>query len=89
MYDEVLLADGFNDALIGITSKNLAVYDIDKCIKVLMKDGMNEEEALDYFYFNVEGSYMGEKTPIYIHSDAEEFMDTVKKKNFRDHKARA
>ena len=89
MFDEVLLADGFDDALIGVTSKNLAVYDINKCIKVLMKDGMDEEEALDYFYFNVEGSYVGEKTPIYIHSDKEEFMDTVKKKNFREHKARA
>jgi len=89
MYEEVLLADGFNDALIGITSKNLAVYDIDKCIKVLMKDGMSEDEALDYFYFNVEGSYMGDKTPIYIHSDTEEFISTLKKKNFRKHKARA
>ena len=89
MYDEVLLADGFNDALIGVTSKNLAVYDIDKCIEVLMKQGMDAEDAREYFYFNVEGSYMGDKTPIYIHSDTEEFISTLKKKNFRKHKARA
>ena len=89
MFDDILLADGFNDALIGVSSKNIAIYDIDKCIDVLEKQGMSQDDALDYFYFNVEGSYVGEQTPIYIHSDMEEFMDTVKKKNFREHKARA
>jgi hypothetical protein len=31
-----------------------------------MEDGISDEEALDYFYFNIEGAYMGEKTPIYV-----------------------
>ena len=37
------------------------------CIDVLMKrDGMNEEDAIDYFYFNVVGAYVGEYTPVFI-----------------------
>ena len=88
MFDDILLADGFDDALVGVSSKNIAVYDIEKCIKVLSKD-MTAEEAMDYFYYNVEGAYMGEQTPIYIHSDAEDIMDNLKKKNFRKHKANA
>ena len=88
MFDDILLADGFDDALVGVSSKNIAVYDIDKCIEVLSKD-MTAEEAMDYFYYNVEGAYMGEQTPIYIHSDAEVIMDNLNKKNFRIHKARA
>ena len=27
---------------------------------------MQEEEAYEYFEFNVEGSYMGEKTPVFV-----------------------
>ena len=57
MYDDILLADGFNDALIGVTSKNVAVYDIDKCFKVLIKQGMSEEDAIDYFYLYIEKNY--------------------------------
>jgi len=33
-------------------------------VEILSKE-MLEEDALDYFYFNVNGAYMGEKTPIW------------------------
>ena len=67
--NECLIADGFNDALIGISEgmNPVAVYDTDKCIDILMKDSnINHEDALDYFYFNVVGAYVGEKTPLFI-----------------------
>jgi hypothetical protein len=28
---------------------------------------MSYEDAIDYFYFNVSGSYVGEKTPIWCY----------------------
>lgn len=68
----MLLADGFEKAFIGITipspNKNeVAVYDYATCIDVLMKrDGMNEEDATDYFYFNVVGAYVGDYTPVFV-----------------------
>ena len=67
--NECLLAAGYESALIGITegSNPVAVYDTDLCIKCLMEeDDMSEEEAVDFFYYNTAGSYVGEKTPIYI-----------------------
>tara|TARA_R100001015_G_C4634594_1_gene201394 strand:- start:7771 stop:8025 length:255 start_codon:yes stop_codon:yes gene_type:complete len=67
--NECLIADGFNDALIGISEGRnpVAIYDVDKCIQVLMEDeGMTDEEALDYFYYNTVGAYVGEKTPLFI-----------------------
>ena len=68
--DEALLADGFEDALMGvgvIFNRSLATYDIRKCIDILIKrDGMTEEEAVEYFEFNVTGSYVGENTPIFV-----------------------
>ena len=29
-------------------------------------DDMNEEDALEHFYYNIAGSYVGDYTPIYI-----------------------
>lgn len=67
--NECLLADGYDSALIGITEglNPVAVYDIDLCIKSLMKqDDMDELDAVDFFYFNTLGSYVGEKNPVFI-----------------------
>ena len=91
MYDDILLADGFNDALVGVTSKNIAVYDINKCFKVLIKQGMSEEDAIDFFYFNVEGAYVGEQTPIYIHTyeSKDMILDVNAKANLRIYKCQA
>jgi hypothetical protein len=63
---EFLIADGFDDAVIGYhqPSERL-IYSIKKCIEILIKEGMEEEDALEHFYYNVEGSYVGEKTPIW------------------------
>ena len=69
---ELLKADGFDDAILGIacikqTGVYVLVYSRVKCIEILMtRDKMTEEEAQEYFDFNVEGSYMGEKTPIWV-----------------------
>ena len=63
---EFLIADGFDDAIIGYhQSSERLIYSIKKCIEILMKEGMEEEDALEHFYYNVEGSYVGEKTPIW------------------------
>ena len=69
--EEALSADGFEDALIGVAEVHnrppLAVYDRDKCLNVLMdRDGMTEEEAEEFFTYNVSGSWVGEHTPIYV-----------------------
>ena len=67
--EDFLLADGFDDAFVGIGrqfSRPIAVYDRFECIELLIKEGMSEEEAEEYFQFNVEGSWVGENTPIFL-----------------------
>jgi len=61
-----LKADGFDEAIIGLdeTSGRL-IYSVTKCIECLMGQGMTDEEASEYFYYNVSGAYMGEQTPIF------------------------
>ena len=65
--EDALVADGFDEAIIGIGGRNsVVIYDTNKCIDILIEQGMDICEAVEYFDFNVEGSYVGEFTPIFI-----------------------
>lgn len=64
--DTFVFADGFDEAIIGLDESSMRiVYSVSKCISILERDGMNTEEAEEYFLFNVYGAYVGEKTPIW------------------------
>jgi hypothetical protein len=66
--EEILLATGFDDAIIGIDEYSLrVVYSVKKCIEILVSEGETIESALEHFYYNVSGSYVGEKTPIWCY----------------------
>jgi hypothetical protein len=64
---EALIADGLDAALIGVTDTGTAVYSIDKIIEILMtRDGMDDEEADEWFGFNIAGAHFGEHDPVYV-----------------------
>lgn len=64
--EEFLTVDGLSSAIIGVDENSMRlIYSVKKCIEIFVKDGMNEEDAKEYFEFNTRGSYMGEKTPIW------------------------
>jgi len=67
----VIKADGFDDALLGYAEgEERLVYSVSKCIAILMeRDGMDLEEATEYFDFNVSGSHIGEHTPVWVFDD--------------------
>ena len=69
-YPDVLIADGFDDAIMGIVERYgmnpVVLYNKNKCLKILQKrDGMTESEAIDFYYYNIVGAYVGEHTPCY------------------------
>ena len=67
--ESFLLADGLEEAFIGIGyqfNTPLAIYSKSKAIQCLMDKGMDEEQAYEYFDYNVIGSYVGEQTPIFL-----------------------
>ena len=68
--EHALFADGFDSAIIGYdASSYCVVYDYDKCLKVLMeRDDMIYPDAHEYMEFNVVGAYVGDFTPIFVHS---------------------
>ena len=65
--EDILTANGFDDAVIGIDDKTMRViYSVTKCIEILMSEmDMSMEESVEFFEFNVKGSELGDKTPIW------------------------
>ena len=64
--EEILKADGFDDAIIGIDDTSMRlIYSVNKCIIILVsEEDLTEEDALEHFHYNV-----GEKTPIWCTDD--------------------
>ena len=69
--EELMFVDGFDAAIIGIdTVSYRVVYNKEIMIEVLIAEGMSYEDALEHFSYNIEGAYVGEKTPIYCQTTA-------------------
>jgi hypothetical protein len=69
--EETLKADGFDDAVIGITRDKILVYSIEKTIQILMEEDMSEIDAIEHLDYNILGSYVGDYTPIFIYTTME------------------
>ena len=71
--EEAILYDDYDEALIGIGHRfgmdGIAAYDLDKVLKELEKilgPECTEEDVIEYFDYNVIGTWAGEHTPIFI-----------------------
>ncbi len=76
--------DDFRSALVGVTRKPddqwsrttdtmVAVYSSERVIECLVEQGMDEEGAWEWFYFNIEGAWLGDGTPAFI-SDTDDVV---------------
>ena len=69
--EETVSVDGFDDAIIGIVerfgdSEIIVLYDKAKVVSILQeRDGMTYDDAIDYYHYNIVGSFMGEGTPAF------------------------
>jgi hypothetical protein len=71
----MLKIDGHDNAILGPamiwgeggSQRPVLVYDAEKIRETLMKrDGMSFEDAREYIEFNIEGAYMGVRTPVLV-----------------------
>ena len=71
-YPDLLLLDPeyFDEAILGVIhdfNRTAVCYSESKIIELLMKeDGMDYDEAIEYYQFNILGAWMGEDTPMYL-----------------------
>ena len=67
--NDTVILSGFNECIVGIDTKQRLIYDVEKIIQSLMeKNDWDRADSTEWIYFNIEGSYMGEHTPLFIHS---------------------
>lgn len=71
-YDDViyLVNYSYDDALIGVSADNRAIYDYDKMVEWLIKtENFTQEEAIEWIDYNTIRAlpYMGEKAPIIMY----------------------
>ena len=69
--ESIIVLQGLSRAVIGVSERwgeiPKLVYDKDIIMDILVnEEGMSEDEAMDHFYYNIMGTYMGEGTPVYI-----------------------
>ena len=71
---ELMRIDGHDNAILGIvrgtgfphnSRSPRLVYNVQKIIENLMGDGMDEDEAEEFFEYNIIGAYVGEQTPLF------------------------
>ena len=66
---ETIFFEGLDMAIIGIAEVPdgyKVCYDIGRVLEILVITGMTEEEAIEYYDFNIAGAYVGPLTPIFI-----------------------
>jgi len=67
----MLKADGYNDAIMGLVQRcgqePVILYDTDKVLQLLVyNDGMTYDDAVEFFEFNILGSWVGDETPAFF-----------------------
>lgn len=64
-----VMLDGFDDCLIGVSEsfgeEPRLIYSKKQIICKLSKE-MSNEEAIEYYYYNIVGGYFGTQNPIFI-----------------------
>ena len=65
--EQLLIADGFDEAILGVEQNTMRViYSVSKCLEIIEAEGIPSDDALEHFYFNVHGSYVGEKLQYFV-----------------------
>jgi len=64
-----VMLDGFDDCILGVSEsfgeEPRFIYSKKQIIVKLMED-MSEEDAFEYYYYNIVGGMFGEQNPIFI-----------------------
>lgn len=67
---EMLCADGYDDAIIGVVERYgmgpVVLYDLERVLEMIQEQGASSrEEALEHYYYNIVGAWMGDYTPAF------------------------
>jgi len=72
MEEDLLFLDGpeFDVAIVGVLERfgatDAVVYNYNQVIQVLIDQGMDVDDAREWYEFNILGAWMGETTPVFV-----------------------
>lgn len=71
--EKILFLDGFDGAIVGLCEVHgeppRVAYSVDAILTILQENSdMDEPEAIEFFEFNIAGSYVGPYTPALLYS---------------------
>lgn len=65
-----MIMKGYDDCIAGVVERfgqnPIICYDKEKVIQRLESDGMDRDEAEDFFYYNQYGAWVGDATPCFL-----------------------
>jgi hypothetical protein len=69
LVENAIILEGYDDCIVGVTEEfgvgNRILYSRDKILQKLRQD-MSEEDAVEFYYYNIVGGYFGEQNPIFL-----------------------
>jgi len=74
IYEALVLLEPeiYDTAIMGVVERingqPAVCYNKSKILGILMNDGIDIDGALEYYEYNILGSYMGEHTPVFMDS---------------------
>lgn len=70
--DGAIVFDGCDEAIAGyatrINLEPVVVYSYKLLVEVFIKQGMTEDEAIEWVDYNIVGSWVGERTPVILYT---------------------
>jgi hypothetical protein len=82
--EDILLVDGHDQAILGLVDVNfgertVVAYSSHLIVEQLVLDGMEWDEAREFFDFNIRGAWLGPNTPLFVQDelDGVDFDGTV------------
>lgn len=70
---DALFVDGYDEAIIGIAynveNKPIVAYDKNKMLEIMVSEGDEFIDALEHYYYNIHGGWLGVGTPIFIQKE--------------------
>lgn len=69
--EDFMLIEGFDDAVIGVDTDCIRlIYDVSKIVEILCEEGMDADDAVDYFEYTISARIPYSKNaPILIYTD--------------------
>jgi hypothetical protein len=87
---DYMLMDGYDDCIIGVCERMgqepIVAYSYEKVIAKLTEDqvesiaGLTDEEAIEWFEYNMIGAWVGEKTPCFIRECPDDLLECLEER---------